>query len=31
MMQKKLGDEPRYLNAEELSELARWIDMLDRI
>jgi serine protease Do len=28
---KRLGDEPRYLNAEELAELARWIDMLDRI
>jgi serine protease Do len=28
---KKLGDEPRYLNSEELAELARWIDMLDRI
>jgi Holliday junction resolvase len=28
---KKLGDEPRYLNTEELAELARWIDMLDRI
>jgi serine protease Do len=31
LMQKKLGDEPRYLNADELSELARWIDMLDVI
>ena len=28
---KDLGDEPRYLNPEELAELARWIDMLDRI
>ena len=28
---KGLGEMPRYLNAEELSQLARWIDMLDRI
>ena len=28
---KKLGDTPRYLNADELAELARWIDTLDRI
>lgn len=28
---KDLGDQPRYLNAEELAELARWIDTLDRI
>ncbi len=28
---KNLGDTPRYLNDEELAELARWIDMLDRI
>ena len=28
---KNLGDVPRYLNAEELAELARWIDTLDRI
>jgi hypothetical protein len=28
---KNLCDEPRYLNPEELAELARWIDMLDRI
>jgi serine protease Do len=28
---KKLGDVPRYLNAEELAELVRWIDTLDRI
>ncbi len=28
---KSLGDEPRYLNDEELSELVRWIDTLDRI
>jgi serine protease Do len=28
---KKLGDVPRYLNREELAELARWIDALDRI
>ena len=31
LMQKKLGDEHRYLNADELSELTRWIDMLDVI
>jgi len=28
---KDLGEQPRYLNADELAELARWIDMLDRI
>ena len=28
---KNLGDVPRYLNREELAELARWIDTLDRI
>ncbi len=28
---KNLGDVPRYLNPEELSELVRWIDTLDRI
>ncbi len=28
---KRLGAAPRYLNAEELAELARWIDTLDRI
>jgi poly(3-hydroxybutyrate) depolymerase len=28
---KKLGPTPRYLNAAELAELVRWIDMLDRI
>jgi serine protease Do len=28
---KPLGDVPRYLNADELAELVRWIDMLDRI
>jgi pimeloyl-ACP methyl ester carboxylesterase len=28
---KDLGEEPRYLNDAELSELVRWIDMLDRI
>jgi len=28
---KDLGEEPRYLNADELAELARWIDTLDRI
>ena len=31
VVSKKLGDSPRYLNAKELSELARWIDTLDRI
>jgi len=28
---KPLGEEPRPLAADELAELARWIDMLDRI
>ena len=28
---KSLGEVPRYLNAEELAELVRWIDTLDRI
>jgi len=28
---RDLGDEVRYLNTDELSELARWIDTLDRI
>jgi serine protease Do len=28
---KDLGEEPRYLNDQELAELVRWIDMLDRI
>ena len=28
---KKLGDEPRYLNSEEIDELAKWIDMQDGI
>jgi len=28
---KDLGEDPRYLNDEELAELVRWIDMLDRI
>jgi serine protease Do len=28
---KSLGATPRYLNAAELAELARWIDTLDRI
>jgi serine protease Do len=27
---KELGDEPRYLQADELTELVRWIDALDR-
>ncbi len=26
-----LGDAPRYLNAEETAELARWVDTLDRL
>jgi serine protease Do len=29
--QKALGDQPRDLSGEELSELSRWIDSLDRI
>ena len=29
--QKDLGEDPRYLNDEELAELVRWIDALDRI
>jgi len=28
---KDIGDDPRYLKPEELAELVRWIDMLDRI
>lgn len=28
---KDLGDVPRYLNPDELAELVRWIDTLDRI
>jgi serine protease Do len=28
---KKLGDNPRPLKTEELEELARWVDMLDRM
>ena len=28
---KDLGDAARYLNADEVAELVRWIDMLDRI
>jgi hypothetical protein len=28
---KPLGDDARNLNPDELAELARWIDMLDRI
>lgn len=28
---KDLGDVPRYLNADELAELVRWIDTLDKI
>ena len=26
-----LGQQPRYLSAEELEQLVRWIDTLDRI
>jgi hypothetical protein len=29
--QKALGDQPRDLSPDELAELARWIDTLDRI
>jgi serine protease Do len=29
--QKSLGEQPRDLSADELAELARWIDTLDRI
>ncbi|HEX5103829.1 MAG TPA: PDZ domain-containing protein [Pirellulaceae bacterium] len=29
--QKSLGEQPRELSAEELAELSRWIDALDRI
>jgi poly(3-hydroxybutyrate) depolymerase len=28
---KQLGEEPRYLQPDELSELVRWIDALDRL
>ena len=28
---KNLGETSRYLNDQELSQFARWIDMLDRI
>ncbi|MDX1944430.1 MAG: hypothetical protein SFU86_03415, partial [Pirellulaceae bacterium] len=31
VVQRSLGDAPRDLTAEELAELARWIDSLDRI
>jgi serine protease Do len=31
LTEKDLGDDPRDLNAAELAELVRWIDMLDRI
>jgi hypothetical protein len=27
---KDLGEQPGYLNDEQLAELARWIDTLDR-
>src|SRR6185295_11246386 len=29
--EKSLGEQPRELTADELAELARWIDALDRI
>jgi hypothetical protein len=29
--QMPLGEQPRELTADELSELGRWIDALDRI
>jgi hypothetical protein len=29
--EKAIGDQPRELTADELAELARWIDTLDRI
>jgi serine protease Do len=28
---KNLGADPRYLNSQELAELVRWFDMLDRL
>jgi serine protease Do len=28
---KELGEQPRYLNDEELSQLLRWLDSLDRL
>ena len=31
LTEKKLGDNSRPLNEKELEELARWIDMLDRL
>lgn len=31
VVQRPLGAQPRYLNDQELTELARWIDSLDRI
>lgn len=31
LIEKQLVDQQRYLTADELSELARWIDMLDAI
>ena len=31
VIQKSLGEQPRDLTADELAELARWIDTLDRI
>jgi hypothetical protein len=29
--ERELGKMPRVLSAEEISELARWVDSLDRI
>jgi len=31
LTEKSIGDTPRELDADEVAELARWIDMLDRI
>ena len=31
LTEKKLGDDPRPLKTDELEELARWVDMLDRM
>jgi hypothetical protein len=28
---KDLGEQPRYLNDDELGQLVRWIDSLDRL
>jgi len=31
LTEKSIGDTPRELNSDEVIELARWMDMLDRI